>query len=354
MALRKAMEFQYSFVATGIGSFPHQNEKEVFHLIQKNFPDLPFWPQLPKRSFLEGMVIQYSEGFPSLKWNEKEQKVWVDTSQEFDKEIEKFYQRLEGGELEPFQITEDFAKGLRILKDLSSEDQRKGIKYIKGQITGPITFGLALTDQEGKPIFYDPTLRDILVKHLSLKARWMEKRFNDLFPGIPTILFFDEPSLSSFGSAFSSLNREDVVLSLNECFDAVKGLKGTHCCGNTDWSVLLSTNLDILSFDAYGYLETLSLYPKELKTFLERGGILAWGIVPTNEEIVKADAQSLVNRFKEGVGSLSKKGIDQTLLQRAIITPSCGTASLTVPLAERVCQLTAEVSKRLREKGIVE
>jgi hypothetical protein len=128
----------------------------------------------------------------------------------------------------------------------------------------------------------------------------------------------------------------------------VKGLKGIHCCGNTDWSVLLSTNLNILSFDAYSYLETLSLYPKELKAFLERGGILAWGIVPTSEDVLKEEAESLVRRFKEGVETLSKNGIDQTLLQRAIITPSCGTASLSIPLSERVCHLTAEVSKRLR------
>ncbi|MEW6377665.1 MAG: methionine synthase [Thermodesulfobacteriota bacterium] len=344
------MEFQYSFITTGIGTFPHQDEKEVFRLILKSFPVIPFWPQLPKRSFLEGMVVQYSEGFPSLRWNEKGQRVWVDTSHGFDKEIEKFYQRLEEGELEPFQITEDFAKGLRILKDLSSEGHRKEIKYIKGQITGPITFGLALTDQEAKSIFYDTTLRDVLVKHLSLKARWMENRFNDLFLGIPTIIFFDEPSLSSLGSAFSSLNQEDVVHSLNECFDAVKGLKGVHCCGNTDWSVLLSTNLD---FDAYGYLENLSLYPKELEAFLERGGILAWGIVPTSEDVLKEDAQSLVKRFKEGVETLSNNGIDQTLLQRAILTPSCGIASLHIPLAEKVCELTAEVSKILRDSLLV-
>ena len=342
------MEFQDPFITTGIGSFPHRDEKEVFRLIFQNFPEIPFWPQLPKRSFLEGMVVQYSEGFPSLRWNEKEQRVWVDTSHGFDKEIEKFYQYLEGSDLKPFEITIDFAKGLRILKDLTSRDHRKEIKYIKGQIAGPITFGLALTDLEGKSIFYDPTLRDILIKHLSTKARWMEKRFNDLFPGIPTIIFFDEPSLSSFGSAFSGLNREDVVHSLNECFEAVKGFRGVHCCGNTDWSVLLSTNLNILSFDAYGYLKTLSLYPKDLKAFLERGGILAWGIVPTSEAILKEDAQSLVRRFREGIETLNKKGIDPILLQRAIITPSCGTASLPIPLAERVCQLTAEVSRRLR------
>jgi methionine synthase II (cobalamin-independent) len=342
------MKFDDSFIATGIGSFPHKDEKEVFSLILQNFPEIPFWPQLPKRSFLEGMVVQYSEGFPSFRLNEKEQRAWVDTTQGFENEVERFYRWQEKGELGPFQMTEDFAIGLGILKELASEDRRKKIRYIKGQITGPITFGLSLTDQERKPIFYDPTLKDILIKHLSSKAQWMEKMFNDLLPGIKTILFFDEPSLSSYGSAFSSLNQEDVIHSLNECFDAIKGLKGIHCCGNTDWGVLLSTNLNFLSFDAYGYLETISLYPKQLSAFLERGGVLAWGIVPTSEAILKEDAQSLIKRFKEGVKALAKKGIDPSLLQRAILTPSCGTASLSIPLAERVCQVTAEVSRRLQ------
>lgn len=345
------MKFEHPFTATGIGSFPHKDERVVFGLILENFPQIPFWPQLPKRSFLEGMVIQYSEGFPSLRWDERDQRVWVDTSEGFDKAVEKFYEWLEKGELEPFRSTEDFAVGLRILEDLDSEEHRKEIKYIKGQITGPITFGLSLADQERKPIFYDPTLKDILIKHLSSKARWMEKRFNDLLPETPTMVFFDEPFLSSFGSAFSSLNREEVILSLNECFKAIKGLRGLHCCGNTDWGLVLETDLDILSFDAYGYLQTLSLYPKALRTFLEKGGILAWGIVPTSEALLGEDAQSLVKRLKKGMEDLSKKGIDPILLERAILTPSCGMASLSIPLAERVCQLTAEVSRSLGFRG---
>ena len=342
------MEFKESFIATGIGSFPHKEEKELFPLILRDFPDIPFWPQLPKRSFLEGMVAQYSEGFPSLRLDKKDQRLWVDTSSGFEEEVERFYQSIERGDLESFRISEDYARGLCLLKDFSREEVRKKIKYIKGQVTGPITFGLSLTDQEKIPIFYDPTLREILIHHLSFKARWLEKRFHDLFPGVPTIIFFDEPGLSAFGSAFSGLNKEDVVLSLNECFNAVEGLKGVHCCGNTDWSLLLSTKLDILSFDAYGYLENLSLYPRELKTFLERGGILAWGLIPTSEDIQKEDAQSLVKRFKKGVEILSKEGIDPVLLERAILTPSCGTASLPIPLAEKVCRITAEVSKKLR------
>jgi methionine synthase II (cobalamin-independent) len=342
------MLFDSPLAPTGIGSFPHRKEKEVYQLILQNFPEIPFWPQFPKRSFLEGMVLQFSQGFPNLKWDEKRQTVWVDTTQGFDQEVDRFYGWLDERALEPFKIKEDFAKGIGFLESLTSRDHRKRIKYIKGQITGPVTFGLGLVDEGRRPVFYEPTLREIVTKHLSSKAQWMERRFNDLLPGVKTMIFFDEPSLSSFGSAFSGLNREEVILSLNECFAGVNGLKGVHCCGNTDWALLLSTDVDILSFDAYGYLETLALYPKELKKFLERGGILAWGIVPTSEEIEKLDSKGLVERFRAGVGDLSVKGIDPTLLQRAIITPSCGTASLPIPLAERVCQVTAEVSKRLR------
>jgi len=345
------MEFKNFLLATSIGSFPHPDEREVYPLILRDFPHIPFWPQLPKRSFLEGMVAQYSGGFPSLRMDQKEQKFWVDTSSGYEKEVERFYESVEKEDLESFRISEDHARGLRLLADLSKQEEvRKKIKYIKGQVTGPVTFGLSLTDQEKKPIFYDPTWKEILIHHLSFKARWMEMRFNDLFPGVPTILFFDEPGLSAFGSAFSGLNRDDVILSLNECFGAVKGLKGVHCCGNTDWSLLLATDLDILSFDAYGYLENLSLYPRELGAFLERGGILAWGIVPTDEAVEKEDAGSLVKRFKKGVETLVKEGIDPALLKRAILTPSCGTASLSIEFAERVCHLTAEVSKRLREE----
>ncbi len=314
------------------------------------FPEIPFLPQFPRRSFLEGMVTQYAGGFPSLRIDEKSQKIWIDTSPGFEKEVEQFYEWVEKGEVEPFRITEDHARGLGIVKVLTSEDHRKKLRYMKGQVTGPITFGLSLMDQDQKPIFYDPTLRDILIKHLSSKARWLEKRFRDLLPGVATIIFFDEPSLSAFGSAFSGLSREDVLLALNECFDAVQGLKGIHCCGNTDWGLLLETHLDILNFDAYGYLENLSLYPKELKAFLERGGILAWGIVPTNEAILNEDARSLAKRLKAGIDTLSRKGIDPILLRRAILTPSCGTASLPVPLAERVFQVTSELSKMFRQE----
>src|SRR3972149_11629131 len=55
-----------SFSTTGIGSLPHSDPLEACRVIFDSV-DMPFWPQLPHRNFLELMVPQYSEGFPFTK-----------------------------------------------------------------------------------------------------------------------------------------------------------------------------------------------------------------------------------------------------------------------------------------------
>ena len=57
-------------LATGVGSMPQKNAAEALDLIFKYLPNIPFWPQLPKRNIREGMTAQFSENFPFLKMNE--------------------------------------------------------------------------------------------------------------------------------------------------------------------------------------------------------------------------------------------------------------------------------------------
>ena len=124
-----------------------------------------------------------------------------------------------------------------------------------------------------------------------MNARWQIRLLRAARPHV--IIFVDEPYMASFGSAYISLSREQVVSMLDEVFAAIKSegaISGVHCCGNTDWSVLMDTQVDILNIDADGFLENLALYPDELKAFLERGGAIAWGIVPNTEAIVSASA----------------------------------------------------------------
>ena len=228
---------------------------------------------------------------------------------------------------------------------------------LKGQVTGPFTQGTNLLDQERRCAYYDEQLRDVIVKGVALKAAWQMERLGVY--GLPLMIFLDEPSLVGFGSqTYLTVSREDVVGDINEVVETIharSGLAGVHCEENTDWGLLMETELDILDFDAYDHMQAMTLYPAELRAFLDRGGWLGWGIVPTldREAAGTETVASLLPRFEAGVQQLVDKGFDRNLLlRRALITPSCGAGGvLTEPLAERVLRVLRELSLALRERN---
>jgi hypothetical protein len=171
---------------------------------------------------------------------------------------------------------------------------------------------------------------------------------------LPRIIFLDEPYLSSYGSAFASLKKEQIVESLNQIFIAIHNrdsLSGIHCCGNTDWTMLMETQVDIINFDAYGYMETMLIYKKETEAFLERGGILAWGIVPTTDSIRDVTLDDLFKKMTSAIDILVEKGIEKKLLiENSLITPSCGTGTMPLEEAEKAMTLTHELAVKLKDQ----
>jgi methionine synthase II (cobalamin-independent) len=242
-------------------------------------------------------------------------------------------------------ISPEYAIGFHHFVDLNLEK----MPVVKGQVTGPVSWGLMVTDQDRKPVIYDDVLAEAVANHLRLKATWMEDELSKL--ASQTIIFVDEPYMSSFGSAFLALNREQVIYLMEEVFAGIKGLKGVHCCGNTDWSLLLSTSMNVLDLDAYSYAESLALYPEEVGAFLQRGGIIAWGVVPASDRALNETVDSLVERFHDVLGLFTEKGIKiDDLLASSLIMPSCGCGSLSVETAERVLTLAGEVASALQER----
>lgn len=341
------MSFIPSCLATGIGSLPHKDPLKAVKIAWENFEEIPFWPQLPKRSFKENMCIQFSEGLPGLVIDKERGKVYFDTSDNLTSHLETFYEKVLADDLEYFKISPDYSQGFYAFLD---ELKNRRPQFIKGQVTGPVTFGLAITDEDGKSSLYNQDLAEVITKILSLKARWQIKRLKEFSSSL--IIFIDEPYLTSLGSAYVSLKKEEVKNSLNEVIKAVKqsgSLSGIHCCGNTDWSFLTETKVDIISFDAYNFGEAITLYPQHLKRFLKRGGCLAWGIVPASAKISEEDKESLIKRLKERMGSLERAGIERkVLLSSSLITPSCGVGSLPEKLAEKIMTITREVSQIMR------
>ena len=337
---------EFGCLPTAIGSMPHTNPDEACSIIMKHLPDIPFWPQLPKRSPKEKMIIQFSEGFPGVVIDGD--KIQIEPSANFESELEQIYVDCEQDDARKYGISPEYAAGLYAFLS-----KAMGNKIVKGQVTGPITWGLAVTRQDGLGILYDDTLAEAAAKFLRLKASWQESILKEISPH--PIIFVDEPYLSSFGSSFFALSRQKVVSLLEEVLGGIAGLKGVHCCGNTDWSLLLNVRIDILSYDAYNFAESLTLYPQEVKNFLSRGGAIAWGIVPTGEEdLAKESVASLKDRLEEAIAPFTRKGISfNKLKKQALLTPSCGLASLSSEAsAEEALLKLTRLSEEMRKSGV--
>ena len=338
---------EFGCLPTMIGSMPHTDPSAACAQVTHYLKDIPAWPQLPRISFRQNMYVQYSQGFPGVVV--EEDRIYIDRSQDLDKPLEQLYAAYLENDIDRYPISPDYAAGLHSFLALENLSPLA----VKGQIIGPVSWGLTVTDNNRRSIIYDDILGDAVAKLLRLKAGWQEKELRKISKN--TIIFVDEPSMVSFGSAFVSLSRERVSSLLEEVFGGISGLKGVHCCGNTDWSVLLDTSADILSFDAYNYAQSLSLYPAEVKKFLERGGTIAWGIIPNNEEsLAKESIASLKDRLEEAMAPFTREGIRfKQLLQQGLLTPSCGLAPLvTEEASARALELLAELSAKIR-KGYI-
>jgi len=328
---------------TAIGSMPHTDPEEACSIVMKYLPDIPAWPQLPKRSPKENMCLQFGEGFPGIITNGD--KIHIEPAANFETELGQIYADCEEDNPSKYGISAEYAAGLHAFLS-----KVKRTEIVKGQITGPVTWGLTVTRQDGLAILYDDTLAEVAAKFLRLKASWQENALRKI--SHHTIIFVDEPYLVSLGSVFTPIPEDKVAALLEEVFQGIKGIKGLHCCGNTDWPVLLGTTTDILSFDAYNYASSLSVYPNEVKSFLQHGGTIAWGIIPNDEEaLAKESLSSLRDRLEEAMAPFTQNGIGfKQILRQGLLTPSCGLAALSPEAACQALELLATLSHNLRRR----
>ncbi len=340
-----------------IGSLPLADHEEAHRLVVRYTPEIPLWVQLPRHR-QEGMVAQFQDGMPGLV--DGPDGTLVETAGErFERELLAFYEEfvpiaegrrdLEGSR---FTLSNTTAPGFFTLhRQLQHLDPPP--RAVKGQITGPVTFGLALKSAEGRSLFFEATAREAAIKLLALKARWQAEQL--AVAGCPVLIFVDEPGLTGLGSSsLIGISDREVHAALEEVFCAIHGaggLAGIHVCGNTDWGLLLSTTVEVVSFDAHAYFENFMLYKEPLHAFLEQGRILALGVVPTGDPnaIAQASATSVIAAIEERIGRLQALGFSrERIIGQTLITPSCGTGSLSLEQTLRVLELTQAAAADLR------
>lgn len=349
----------FCFSTTHVGSVPHPIAKGLSARLA-GLLDIPAWMQHPRRSFRENMYVQYSPTLPSVVVDDVKEKIMLDTRNDLTPALEEFYTPYIADDVGAFALRPEYASGFFGMLDALDEADKGADKtdlWCKGQVTGPISFGLTVTDQDLRATLYNEMLADAIVKNMAMVARWQVRQLKTMRPNV--IIFLDEPYMASFGSAFISLSREQVVSYLDECFDAIHSedaLAGVHCCANTDWGVLLATKVDILNLDAYGFIENLALYPTEVREYLDRGGNLCWGLIPNNEQIYNETPQGLADRLRNGIKLICERAISRGVIIRAdefasrsLIAPACGLGSTSVEIADQVFEVLAETGEILKK-----
>lgn len=339
---------------TGIGSLPYKDPETALDLIKKNMGEFPHWPQLPQRGPQEGFVEQFAATLKIYHLVEERQGklCFRNASNEWPELLTNFYEAYllasEGNEqaLDTFGFQEGSMVGFWALEELIKSGEIHP-QIVKGQLSGPITVGFQVKDNEGKAAYYDPQLRDIVVKTIEMQASWQAKRLSSL--GLPVLIHIDDPGIYAYGtSTHVTLERQDIQDDLNVVFSALQrngSMAGLHCCAGTDWSIVLESKADVLSFDAFAYFESVTAYTKEIQEFLNQGKALAWGIVPTNPQIFDWSPKRLYDLLEEKIEILTQKGIDGTSLRsQCIITPSCGTGLLETEVAETIYEYINQLS----------
>jgi len=292
------------------------------------------------------MYVQASEGFPGIVLD-LEKRTLRFSMEKFIGEFEDTMAHFD--EPEYFDISDTYSVVYHRFLGLELSDR----PAIRGQIEGPISFGFNVLDQDDRPILFNDTIRPFMIEFMAKRANVQLDRLKKL--NINAFMFIDEPGLQYLFSALSGYGDVAAKGDMEVLFSLIERPRGVHLCGNPDWDFLLSLDLEVLSLDVYANGEVFVAYGKSIRTFLDRGGMIVWGIVPTNfEPFEKEDLDSLEERLAQLWSHLEKEGIDREfLLSRSMLSPA--TCCLVNPdgekTVEKAFKTIQELSLRLREKN---
>ena len=302
--------------------------------------DIPYWPQLPRLNYYEDMYVQAAEHFPGIVLDVENRKLSFSMDR-FMEEFEGVMARFDDPSV--FDVSEDYSAVYHRFLEMDLADR----PAIRGQLEGPVSFGFNVADENDRPILFDDSVRPFMFEFMARRvnvqlARLKEKNEN-------AFMFVDEPGLQFLFSAMSGYGDVQAKTDMEKFFSLIDRPRGVHLCGNPDWDFLLNLDIDILSLDVYTNAEVFGSYAPAIKRFLERGGVLSWGLVPTNvEPFEKESTDSLENLLESVWSGLYARGVDrEQLLAQSLLSPA--TCCLINPDIEKTVEKGFDTVKRLSE-----
>lgn len=299
--------------------------------------EVPFWPQLPRLSEREAAIGQGLGILGDLIEARSESYGYQVRAGRIDSVLSMLHRST--GELTP-----DHAAGFAAFEEALSSGLFKSAKAVKGQIEGPITLSAYLFYQ-GRPFLSDPALFAAVAFHVSQTICWQIDRLKSA--GLPVLLFVDEPALCLEAPATNAVSEEQRLNALAVTLEAARvrgAFAGLHCCAARPFRRMCHANPDILSFDAHEGLELFFADP-DARSFLDRGGAVAYGMIPTSSNLCALDSVSIFIRWLKAA---MVAGDPQKLARNAMITATCGLGLLDPPSVAESFRVAHGVGKMIR------
>ena len=340
------LPFQPACLPLLLGALPHRSAAQALDISRRYAGVLLAWPQLPQRSFREQCLVQSIIGFPGLVVDAAAHRVYVDHN-EAERQIDTLMLAYLEHTVSYAALGADDAAGLAEMVRVGGG---RDLRAVKGQILGPISVALQLTDEHDQPLIYDDMLFDAIAQMLRLRVAWQELRLSEIAP--TTIMCIDEPLLEATTLPFFPHDWDRVVGQIEEVLAGINGCRALYTCGTIDLRRLMQTSVELLIAESAAYQRLSESDGEELIAFLDRGGMVGVGIVPaTAEQLAQASVESLFDEFGAFLGVLESQGVARDrFLQQALITPAQSLGVLDIASAERALQLLAGVSRRIREE----
>ena len=308
------MTFKARCMTTAMAIMPHTNIEEALELALSL--DVPFWPQLPKISFYEDMYAQASQNFPGIVVDTEKKRLDFNTSR-FERELWDYSEKMNYAET--FALSKEYSSVYHkfLNKDL------QGYHAIRGQVTGPISLGFNVMDEDRKPIIYNDEVRTILFDFIQKKTNVQYHALRE--KNLDAFVWLDEPGLDYVFSGLSGYNDRQAKEDYWSFLQGLEGPKGLHLCPNVNLPYLLELGVEILSFDAY-QIESM---PKEYATaaakFLKNGGVISWGIVPTESSVLAKETPETLAKLLIDYWEVISENTDLSLKQiaeQALVAPA--------------------------------
>ena len=325
-----------------MGIMPHKDVDKALDLALGL--DIPFWPQLPHVSLYEDMYVQTSQNFPGIEINFDKARLTFHTTK-FQESLEDYFTKME--QTETYALTPKYSVVFQ--KFLSRNLQ--GYRAIRGQITGPVSFGFKVLDENLKPIIYNDEVKSILFdfiqKKVNLQYQELKKRNANAF------VWVDEPGLGYVFSGLSGYNDQQAKEDYYQFVQGIEGPKGLHLCAEVNLPYLLELGVEILSFDAFQIGFMPKEYTQSVAEFIKKGGIISWGIVPTEFKALEIQTPeklaSILSSYWNVVSENTDLSLDQ-IAEQALIAPArCCLVELTIEAAER--SKTSNIEEKIVEKA---